>query len=1003
MKSSSIFLNWVLLAFLCFSGYPSAWTQEMWEPISPIQPRIDSPWLITDYLEESKLHYLHLFHIAFEPNGTAWISTGQGLYRYEGYLWRSFNKNDGLPSDFIRCVCVTKDGTVWVGTDKGAGVFENESFSPRGINTLAGPSVRRIVEDVDGSLWFCCDAWPDTSASAGLTVYKNQTWKTFTTQDGLPSNNVMNYFRDSQGRQFVATNKGLAQRQGDIWFEPLKEAGFENVETEIWDIAEIPDAGLVVSTRGAFFILKEDTWKRIPVESVYPSQICVTKDGQAISCLQHGELERVFAAWRHDEYVEKSFIFPSLQGGIEEIVEAPDGSIWAIGFNCLVRWDRREAKWKEYLNLPPPCAVDAKGRVWFVGEGFVYVKDQNRWFRVHTSHQDFIQDADKHLWSWTTDEIQDWKTDHPLQFKTEDVGLDLFEQLFSVADNSIWVHGRDEEGHPAFAVYKMGKWEAIPSSRFARHEMLRLRPDAKHGLWALTKNTQDNQIHLFHIQSQSVDELPLNENIQSLALSSNFYDLTIDANHNTWFYGRDLLTVFKSEDNEVRQWDYIPGINGRTVYSVHTRGDEEWISMRGEGLEFSGVAELKEIRIGWRFYPLDVFLFSKMLSDQTIYFSGYGRMFIIPPNWKRVPITLRIPKLGGIHQLVKEGDGTFWIHMDDAIIRYHPDGIPPETFIYNPVQRILEGETLRVECIGKSRYVITESAHQFRFSWQIDDNAWNAFQTIPDEGLPLGGLGPGNHVFRVRAQDEDFEVDPSPVTMEFYVHPSSVLDRPEFQIFLFGIFLLITFLAIYALYARKQLADYAVNLESMVESRAAALKESESRYRELVQNANSIILRMTPKGEITFFNEFAEDFFGYGSDEILSHTIFDTLIPKDKDSKANLDSLLKTIHDSPDQSQYQEMEGMTKEGDRVWIAWTFKQIITENEEKPEILSIGSDITEHKRLEEQLHQAHKMEAVGQLAGGVAHNINNLLTGVIGNLSLVMSEAPESIKESLLAAR
>ena len=104
------------------------------------------------------------------------------------------------------------------------------------------------------------------------------------------------------------------------------------------------------------------------------------------------------------------------------------------------------------------------------------------------------------------------------------------------------------------------------------------------------------------------------------------------------------------------------------------------------------------------------------------------------------------------------------------------------------------------------------------------------------------------------------------------------------------------------------------------------LRDSEKNYRELVQNANSIILRMDVKGNLKLFNKFAQEFFGYKEDELLDLNVVDTIVPERKLLQRDLSSLLVDFEKYPERYVYNEFENRKKNGDRVWIAWTNKAI-----------------------------------------------------------------------------
>lgn len=173
-----------------------------------------------------------------------------------------------------------------------------------------------------------------------------------------------------------------------------------------------------------------------------------------------------------------------------------------------------------------------------------------------------------------------------------------------------------------------------------------------------------------------------------------------------------------------------------------------------------------------------------------------------------------------------------------------------------------------------------------------------------------------------------------------------------------------------------------------------ALRESEAKYRELVQNANSIIMRRDTQGTITFFNEFAQDFFGFTEDEILGKNVVGTIVPERDSSGRDLAAMIQDIGRHPEKYATNENENMRRDGERVWVAWTNKAIRDKDGNVLEILCIGNDITERKQLEAQLQQAQKMEAIGTLAGGVAHDFNNLLMGIQGRTSLMLMRADPS---------
>ena len=144
----------------------------------------------------------------------------------------------------------------------------------------------------------------------------------------------------------------------------------------------------------------------------------------------------------------------------------------------------------------------------------------------------------------------------------------------------------------------------------------------------------------------------------------------------------------------------------------------------------------------------------------------------------------------------------------------------------------------------------------------------------------------------------------------------------------------------------------------ITERRAAenALRTSEEKYRVLVESANSIILRMNTRGEVTFINKFAQVFFGYAEEEIIGRNIMGTIMPPVDSAGRDLTALIGNLLTHPENYISSENENMRSTGERVWVAWTNRAIKDDRGRIVEFLCIGMDITEHKRSEEQVLQA-----------------------------------------------
>jgi len=164
------------------------------------------------------------------------------------------------------------------------------------------------------------------------------------------------------------------------------------------------------------------------------------------------------------------------------------------------------------------------------------------------------------------------------------------------------------------------------------------------------------------------------------------------------------------------------------------------------------------------------------------------------------------------------------------------------------------------------------------------------------------------------------------------------------------------------------------------------LRDGATRIRTIVDNVLDGIITFDESGHIESFSASAEKIFGYSRDEALGQNVAmltSELAPSAQDGY--IPSYLRTGTGKVIGQGYLEVRGRRKDGTEFPAELSINEM-TIGRNRCFVAAIG-DITERKELEEQLRQAQKMEAVGQLTGGVAHDFNNLLAVILGNADVL----------------
>lgn len=176
---------------------------------------------------------------------------------------------------------------------------------------------------------------------------------------------------------------------------------------------------------------------------------------------------------------------------------------------------------------------------------------------------------------------------------------------------------------------------------------------------------------------------------------------------------------------------------------------------------------------------------------------------------------------------------------------------------------------------------------------------------------------------------------------------------------------------------------------------AASLRRSEAAYRELVQHARTLIVRLSPEGRVVFLNEYAETFLGVRAEAVAGRPVETVLGRRGTEADGAAARALRTDADATVETRIRRPDGGT-----AWVQWTVRTREDADGRPAGRLLVGIDVTERKRAETLLAERNlelerTVRELDQFAHVVAHDLREPLRGVHNLAGFLMADLGERI--------
>ncbi|HEV7428027.1 MAG TPA: PAS domain S-box protein [Thermoanaerobaculia bacterium] len=170
------------------------------------------------------------------------------------------------------------------------------------------------------------------------------------------------------------------------------------------------------------------------------------------------------------------------------------------------------------------------------------------------------------------------------------------------------------------------------------------------------------------------------------------------------------------------------------------------------------------------------------------------------------------------------------------------------------------------------------------------------------------------------------------------------------------------------------------------------LHETERRFREMLDNLELISIMLDKEGGVVYCNDYFLRMTGWSREEVLGTDFSERFLPADV--AGEMRKLFLALLADGKEVLHHTNEIKTRSGERRLIQWNNSLLYSTTGEAIGVASIAEDITDRAQLEKQLFRAQRLESLGTLAGGIAHDLNNLLLPILMGVTLLKRFGPNA---------